>query len=336
MNITEVKEKRGRDGEERELTDEQLYSLYREMVRIRVVEEVIADYYSEKEMRCPVHLCIGEEAVAVGVSAHLNYHDAVYSGHRAHGHYLAKGGDVQSMMDEIYGKATGCAKGRGGSMHLIDLAKGFKGSTPIVGGTVPVATGCAKAMQTLGKDSVTVCYLGEGCTEEGVFHECLNMASLHKLPIVFIIENNYYSVYTPLYQRQPDRPLEGVTRAHGIHSVYGDGNEIETVYKLTKPLIERARSGHGPQVAIFDTYRWREHCGPNYDNDLGYRTEEEFVAWKQRCPLALAEVELEKRNYAHDRGGLWNALREDASNVIKKAKEAPFSIETLTKEDMYA
>lgn len=321
------------------VVDKELYlKLYREMVRIRVIEEVIGDHYKEQEMRCPVHLCIGEEAVAVGVSACLRNTDFVYSGHRAHGHYLAKGGDLQRMMDEIYGKETGCANGRGGSMHLIDLACGFKASTPIVGGTVPVATGCAKAMQIQGKDVVTVCYLGEGCTEEGVFHECLNIASLHKLPIVFIIENNYYSVYTPLYQRQPDRPLEAIPRAHGIHTVVGDGNDVEQVYQLTHPLIERARSGHGPQVAIFDTYRWREHCGPNYDNHIGYRTEEEFLSWKERCPLSITEKKLMECNVltADKKKQIADEMRELALTSITAAKAAPFPKTLLNNRDLYA
>ena len=165
------------------------------MLRIRRVEESIARRYAEQEMRCPTHLCIGQEAIAVGVCNALLRTDKVFSNHRAHGHYLAKGGDLNAMIAELYGRAAGCCGGRGGSMHLIDLDAGFMGATPIVGGTVPIAVGSAWASCLKNSSDVTVVFFGDGCFEEGVMHESLNFAALHNLPIVFICENNSYSVY---------------------------------------------------------------------------------------------------------------------------------------------
>ncbi|MBI4331624.1 MAG: thiamine pyrophosphate-dependent dehydrogenase E1 component subunit alpha, partial [Chloroflexi bacterium] len=177
--------------------------LYYAMLRIRLVEERIAELYPEQQMRCPVHLCTGQEAIAAGVSAHLTSDDYALSNHRSHGHYLAKGGDLKAMMAEIYGRVTGCSRGKGGSMHLVDLAAGFLGATPIVGSTIPMAVGAALATVMKGEKRVTVAYFGDAAVEEGVFHESLNFAALKRLPVVFVCENNFFSVYSPLSVRQP-------------------------------------------------------------------------------------------------------------------------------------
>src|SRR5579859_6536135 len=177
--------------------------LYRGLLRLRLVEERIAELYPEQEMRCPVHLSIGQEAVAVGVCDHLEPADQALSGHRSHGHYLAKGGDLRAMLAELYGRETGCARGKGGSMHLVDLEAGFLGATPIVASTIPIAVGVAFAARLRGQPLVTVAFFGEGATEEGVFHEAANFAALHRLAVVFVCENNLYSVYSPLEVRQP-------------------------------------------------------------------------------------------------------------------------------------
>jgi len=264
--------------------------LLRQLLRIRMVEEAIVDRYHHEEMRCPVHLSIGQEGVAVGVGAALRTPDAALSSHRAHAHYLAKGGDLRRMIAEIHGRATGCSGGMGGSMHLVDLAAGFLGSTPIVGGSIPVAAGVALAAQQQGLDRVTVAFFGEGTTEEGVFYETLNFAALHRLPIVFVCENNLYSVYSPMSVRQPQqRDLLGIARSMGAAAAGGDGNDVHAVQALTAEAVERARAGGGPTLLEFSTYRWREHCGPQYDNDIGYRTEAEFLEWRERCPVEREE-----------------------------------------------
>jgi pyruvate dehydrogenase E1 component alpha subunit len=267
------------------LSAERLTTFYERMLRIRLVEEAIADHYGEGEMRCPVHLSIGQEAAAVGVCEALEVTDKVYSTHRCHAHYLAKGGDLKRMFAEICGKATGCIGGRGGSMHLMDVEKGMMASVPIVASSIPLAVGSALADKRQRNGKVTVVFVGDASIEEGVFYESANFAQLHQLPVIFVCENNLYSVYTHLRQRQPDRPLTNVALAHGMHAVHGDGNSVEEVFKLTSDAVARARAEQGPTFILLDTYRWREHCGPNFDNTIGYRAETEFQDWETRDPI---------------------------------------------------
>jgi len=255
------------------------------MLRIRHIEEAIADRYAEQEMRCPTHLCIGQEAIAVGVCDVLTVADKVFSNHRAHGHYLAKGGDLNAMIAELYGRTTGCCGGRGGSMHLIDINAGFMGATPIVGGTVPIAVGSAWASSLQKSNEVTVVFFGDGCFEEGVMHESLNFSALHKLPIVFICENNDFSVYTPLSLRQPNRPIHAIAKAHGLNVMAGDGNDVELVRCFAESSTTYARNGQGPQFLELRTYRWREHCGPSFDHELNYRSSVDIKAGLVNCPI---------------------------------------------------
>ena len=260
--------------------------LFESMLRIRLVEESIANKYSEQKMRCPTHLSIGQEAIAVGVCANLTSQDQVLSTHRAHAHYLAKGGCLNSMMAEIYGKASGCSKGMGGSMHLIDTSVGFMGSTAIVGNTIPVAVGLALEKKLTCKKSIACVFFGDGATEEGAFYESVNFAIIHSLPILFICENNLYSVYSGLEVRQPmDRKIYKMVRAMGISAQHGNGNDVEEVARKVKHAKTTILKSGGPQFLEFDTYRWREHCGPNFDNNIGYREESEFLKWKKRDPL---------------------------------------------------
>lgn len=258
-------------------------SLQTEVLRIRMVEEAIAARYSEQKMRCPVHLSIGQEAVAVGVCAQLKPTDYAVSGHRAHAHYLAKGGDLKKMIAEIYGKKTGCCGGRGGSMHLIDLQAGFLGSTPIVGGSIPIGVGAAFGSVLKGEERIVAIFFGEGATEEGVFAESLNFAALKKLPVLFVCENNLYSVYSPLEVRQPkERSIPLLAEAHGIFALKGDGNCLEEVTLLAEKGVEHIRRGRGPCLLEFATYRFREHCGPDIDP---YQPGDEVHYWQKRDPL---------------------------------------------------
>ena len=260
--------------------------LFESMLRIRLVEESIANKYSEQKMRCPTHLSIGQEAIAVGVCANLTSQDQVLSTHRAHAHYLAKGGCLNSMMAEIYGKASGCSKGMGGSMHLIDTSVGFMGSTAIVANTIPVAVGLALEKKLTRKKSIACVFFGDGATEEGAFYESVNFAIIHSLPILFICENNLYSVYSGLEVRQPmDRKIYKMVRAMGISAQHGNGNDVEEVARKVKHAKTMILKSGGPQFLEFDTYRWREHCGPNFDNNIGYREESEFLKWKKKDPL---------------------------------------------------
>jgi TPP-dependent pyruvate/acetoin dehydrogenase alpha subunit len=288
--------------------------LLKEMLRIRLVEEALADRYSEQEMRCPMHLCIGQEAIAVGVAAAIKNTDRVYSNHRAHGHYLAKGGSLKAMIAELYGRATGCCGGRGGSMHMIDLDVGFMGATPIVGGTVPLAVGSAWASKLQKKNEVTVIFFGDGCFEEGVMHESLNFAALHSLPILFVCENNDFSVYTRLNERQPDRPIYRVAEAHGIKSAYGDGSDVEQVLKITSNAVNDLRGGFGPWFLEFSVFRWREHCGPDFDHQLNYRKPDEIESGLAKCPIeAYSKILLQRGGFNSD--GLTKLENEIQSEI---------------------
>ena len=267
--------------------------LLEQMKRIRFVEEEIALRYHEQNMRCPTHLSIGQEAVAAAVGLALRPDDFAVSTHRAHAHYLGKGGSMKAMIAEIYGKATGCSHGRGGSMHLIDLSVGFQGSTAIVANSIPIGVGLALSIQLKGTDQVSCIFVGDGAVEEGVFYESANFAVVRRLPVLFICENNLYSVYSPLHVRQPPgRRIHEMVRGIGLETAYGDGNDAELVFRMTKTVIDKLRAGSGPQFLEFSTYRWREHCGPNYDNDIGYRTEAEFEEWQARDPVAAYERRL--------------------------------------------
>jgi pyruvate dehydrogenase E1 component alpha subunit len=304
-----------------------LRKLHRELLRIRMIEERIADIYPEQEMRCPVHLSIGQEAVAVGVCAHLERNDWAMSGHRSHGHYLAKGGHLPSMFAEMYGKVTGCTSGKGGSMHLLDLDAGFLGAVPIVGSTIPIAVGAAWGSRLRGEERVVVTFFGEGATEEGVFHEAINFASLKQLPVVFICENNFYSVYSPLSVRQPGhRQVHEMARGHGVEAHLADGNDMLAVYALAEQAVAKARRGDGPSFLEFTTYRWREHCGPFYDNDIGYRTPDEFNHWKQKDPVEAFDRRLCELGLPMDTltPPLVAEIAAEIDAAVAFAKESPF------------
>ncbi|MFQ5482693.1 MAG: dehydrogenase E1 component subunit alpha/beta, partial [Nitrospinaceae bacterium] len=297
------------------------------MLRIRMVEEAIADRYAEQEMRCPVHLCIGQEAIPAGVCAQLNTEDQVFGNHRSHGHYLAKGGGLKAMVAEMYGKATGCSRGKGGSMHLIDLSVQFMGSTPIVGSIIPIAVGAAFSAWLKKESRVVVVFFGRAATEEGVFAESLNFASLKKLPVVFVSEDNFFSVYTPLQDRQPaGRNNLDLARSLGIPADGGDGNDVEFVFEKTGAAVRHAREGKGPSFLEFQTYRWREHCGPFFDNQLGYRPEAEYEEWVKRCPVGTYERRLihEGRLPAADAGRMREDIQNEIQAAFQFAKDSPF------------
>ena len=261
-----------------------------QMKRIRFVEEEIARRYPEGKMRCPTHLSVGQEAVSAVVGLALEHKDMAVSGHRAHAHYLGKGGDLKAMIAEIYGKATGCSHGKGGSMHLIDESVGFMGSTAIVGGTVPVGVGLAYGMKVKKSDQVSCVFHGDAVVETGAFFESVNFAVVKKLPVLFICENNLYSVYSPLNVRQPvGRSIAAMVSGLGMPACSVDGNDAAAVHAKVSKAVAEIRTGGGPRLLEFSTYRWLEHCGPSYDNHIGYRSESEFLEWQAREPIARFE-----------------------------------------------
>jgi pyruvate dehydrogenase E1 component alpha subunit len=319
-------------------TPEIQLSLYRSMVRIREFEERVAALYPEQQMRCPVHLSIGQEATAAGMCEALSRKDLIVGNHRSHGHYIAKGGSLRRMLAEMYGRVTGCSKGIGGSMHLIDLEVGVLCTTPIVGSTIPVAAGAAFACQQKKSGLVTTLFLGDAATEEGVFHETVNLAVLKRLPLIFMCENNFYSVYTHLDSRQPRRHIAEIARANGLPSVRIDGNDVVAVYESAREAVARAREGKGPSFIEAITYRWREHCGPNYDNDIGYRTEAEFLEWKARCPVEGMRNRLIKEGLASakDLDRIRDEVLAEIEDAVRFAKNSEFPPPNTAFENVYA
>jgi TPP-dependent pyruvate/acetoin dehydrogenase alpha subunit len=313
-----------------------LIDCYRKMLRIRLIEEAIAAHYGEGEIRCPVHLSIGQEAAAVGVCEALAASDQVYSSHRCHAHYLAKGGDLGRMFAEIYGKATGCVGGRGGSMHLMDIDSGMMASIPIVSSSIPIAVGSALAIKRTRTQQVTVVFLGDASIEEGAFHESANFAALHHLPVVFACENNLYSVYTPLHERQPDRPLTDVARAHGMHALHGNGNNLEDSYRLASEAVVRARAGYGPTFLLLDTYRWREHCGPSFDNHIGYRTEAEYQQWEALCPVRGLREQIGSALTAQQEERMAAEINGEIDAALAAARAAPLPEASAASQYVYA
>ena len=262
--------------------------LYRRMLLVRRVEERIQAVYHLREMRSPPHLYMGHEAIAAGVCAALRNDDVVFPYYRSHGWYLAKGGDLKAMMAELYGRETGCSRGWGGSMHLIDVAAGVMGTSAIVAGTISHAAGAALTFRLRGQDRVAVVSFGDGATEEGVFHETLNFAALRKLPVVFVCENNLYATNTHIRDRQARPEIHAHAERFGLPGVRAEGNHVLAVYGAATTAVARARRGEGPTLLEFLTYRIFEHCGINEDHQLGYRTLEEVQQWRARGPLEQA------------------------------------------------
>ena len=251
--------------------NDNLIELYKSLYLIRFVEESISKNYSKGQMRCPVHLSIGQEACATGLIYNLNRSDKLFSNHRCHSHYLAKGGNLRKMLAEIYGKHNGCVGGVGGSMHLQDQNVGMVSSVPIVSSAMGMATGNALHQKRNNLKDITVIYCGDASLEEGIFFECANFASLHSLPIIFACENNLFSVYTNISERQIDSNFKKYASAFKIPYKKIDGNKIDEVYKTTKKIISFVRTKRKPYFVQMDTYRYKEHCGPSDDDHLKYR-----------------------------------------------------------------
>lgn len=263
----------------------------RAMLLIRRVEEVIGDGVAAREVICPAHLGIGQEAVAVGVAQALRPSDRVFGGHRSHAHYLALGGDVQALLAEILGKEAGCSRGMGGSMHLFAAEHGLLGTVPIVAGTVPLAAGAALAAKKDGRGDIAVAFFGDGATEEGVVHESLNLAAAWRLPLLFVCENNLFSSHLHISLRQSSNRIARFAEAHGIRALTLDGNDLGAVARATLELTEHARAGGGPAFLEAVTYRWRGHVGHREDEDVGVNRGADLALWKGRDPVRrLAEA----------------------------------------------
>ena len=280
-----------------------MLEVYSDMFFLRTAEEKIAEYYFNNKIFSFVHFYIGQEAVAVGVSKHLNLEDRVFGNHRSHGHYLAKGGSLENMFAEMLGKAAGCARGKGGSMHMLDKSVGFMGSTPILGSAVPIATGSAFQQKMMKEPGITVVYLGDGAAEEGIFYESLNFAALHNLPLVVVLEDNLYSVNSDnSVRKSPDFNYGKIAEGFGIQYLRGDGNDVHDVLSASKIAVDSARNNSKPTLLHLVTFRHMAHSAPIRDDKSGYRvidTEETRIAKDSLLKLRneiLADYEESKLN----------------------------------------
>lgn len=294
--------------------------LYRSLFRIRRVEEEIARAYPTDKIKSPVHLSIGQEAVSVGICDALEPRDVVFGTYRGHALYLAKGGDMKAMVAELYGKATGCTGGKGGSMHLIDPDRGVMGMSAVVGTTIANAVGYAYAQRYRRSGSIVASFFGDGATEEGVFAESLNFAALKGLPILFVCENNGYAIHTSQVRRQGLPDIAGRARAFGIPSETLDGNDLVALVERAREIVTEIREGGGPRFLEVKTYRWREHVGPGQDYQLGYRNETEAHPWMRGDAVPC----LAERLAPELRTQIEQEVEEEVAEAMAFAERSPF------------
>lgn len=312
-----------------------LERLYRTMLRIRLAEESLVEPIIRGEVCTPCHLYSGEEAIATGVCAALAKEDNIFGNHRSHGHYLAKGGSLKAMMAEIYCRETGCSRGRGGSMHLIDPVVGMLGSAPIVAGTISLAVGAALASSIRKDGRVTVSFFGDGATGEGVLYESINFAALKKLPIVFACENNLYATHMPICECRVDQPIYKMAASFGIDCNVIDGNDVLQVFEVSRKAIETCRNGNGPVFIEFMTYRFRGHVGPD-DNIQGSHTDirpkDEIAAWFQKDPIDKLEKYLLEHDFMD--GDRLEVVKTEMSAEVEEAQAFAVKSSRPPKEEL--
>lgn len=302
------------------------HDLFASCLRIRKIEEKIAELYPSDRIQSPVHLSIGQEAVSVGVCAALEKTDLAFGTYRSHALYLAKGGSLKKMMAELYGKKTGCGNGKAGSMHLSDRDCGFLGSSAIVASTIPHAVGAALAAKIQKKDQIVVCFFGEGATGEGVYHESLNFAAKKKVPVLFICENNGLAIYTRTKDTHAFEVSEHA-KPYGIPSqVIENGMDFMNIYETAREKIKEIRSGSGPQLLEIFTYRYYQHVGPKKDYDMGYRDHSELEAWERKDPLCT-NYDLVKKFEAQ--------IDQEIEEAVQFAENSPFPSDEDLFRDVY-
>jgi TPP-dependent pyruvate/acetoin dehydrogenase alpha subunit len=294
--------------------------LYRALYRIRRVEEEVARVYPSDKIKSPVHLSIGQESVSVGICAALLPQDVVFGTYRGHALYLAKGGDLKKMVAELFGKATGCTHGKGGSMHLIDPEAGVMGTSAVVGTTIANAVGFAYAMRYRRDEAIVASFFGDGATEEGVFSESMNFAVLKRLPILFVCENNGYAIHTHQRRRQGTPAICERAHSFGMPAERLDGNGFLMLCERAREVVAKVRAGEGPWFLEVMTYRWKEHVGPAADFHLGYRTEEEAAPWVEsdpvRCLGEIVPTEVRSR--------LESEVEDEIAEAFAFAEASPF------------
>jgi pyruvate dehydrogenase E1 component alpha subunit len=299
---------------------------------IRRAEEEIARIYPSDKIKSPVHLSIGQEAAAVGVCDPLREDDVVSGTYRSHAAYIAKGGDLPALFAELYGKDTGCARGKGGSMHIVGMDQCILGTSAVVGTTVPIAVGYSLALQREGKGRVVVSFFGDGATEEGVFCESLNFAALHKLPVLFVCENNGYAIHTPIQKRWATTRLSERVATYGIPTHQVRDSDVLTLWKIAADAYAGLREGSGPVFVECHTYRWKEHVGPGEDYDAGYRNRDELRPWIENDQVATMGARLDPAMKA----GIDAEVEREVAAAIEFAETSPFPDPQELHTDVYA
>jgi TPP-dependent pyruvate/acetoin dehydrogenase alpha subunit len=306
-----------------------LVSLHQGLLKVRLAEELLAERYKEQEMRTPAHFGSGQEAVAVGVCHALRNEDVVFTHHRSHNHFLAKGGSTYELAAELYGRADGCSGGRGGSVHLTAPEVGFIASSAILGETTTVAVGAALAFKMDSVDRVSVTFFGEGAMDEGSFYESVNYASIKKLPVLFVCENNLYATESSLHVRQaPGTDLCERVRSFKVEANRIDGNDVLEVFQTVQAVLEKLRKGNGPYFLECMTYRWREHVGPYFDHELkrNYRSRDEVESWIARCPVVRSRERLIQLGIAtpSQLDAWYSDMQTKTRADIERARNAPW------------
>jgi TPP-dependent pyruvate/acetoin dehydrogenase alpha subunit len=309
----------------------------KQMYLIRRAEEIIADNIVNGTITCPCHLGIGQEATAVGLSRYLRSSDRVFGGHRSHTHYLGLRGSVYKLFAETLGKLDGCSKGMGGSMHLYDPSIGFGGSVPIVGASVPIATGAALAAKKDKLGDIAVSYLGDSACEEGAVQESFNLASIMKLPIIFVVENNLFASHMHIDLRQPHNSTSRFAEAHGIPFKVIDGNNLTDIYEASEEAVKHCREDKGPYFIEAMTYRWRGHVGPREDIDVGVKRKDDLNKWKKRDPIRRLKDSLINKNVLSedDFNEITKLIDKDLDEQWLKALSALYPPESLLTEIVY-
>lgn len=294
-----------------------MVDLYRTMKTIREFEERIVDLYARGLVPGLAHLYIGEEAVAAGVCATLAQDDYITSTHRGHGHVIAKGAELKRMMAELFGKKTGYCKGKGGSMHIADMEAGILGANGIAGGGLPIATGAGWSAKWRKTQQVTGCFFGDDASNNGTFHESLNLASIHKLPVVYVCENNLYGISVCQAKHMPISDISIRATAYDIPGVTVDGNDVIEVYQAAFKAVERARAGEGPTLIECKTYRWRGHHEGDPNQGGRYRAKDEIESWKEKCPIARLAGKMIQNKQITEKG-----LQDIDDQVVRAIEEA--------------
>jgi TPP-dependent pyruvate/acetoin dehydrogenase alpha subunit len=311
--------------------------IFRVCSLIRQTELQISKKYTENKMRCPVHLSVGQEGVPAVLSIYLKKNDYAVSTHRSHAHYICKGGSIKKMISELYGKSTGCSGGKGGSMHLVDKKNGFMGSSSIVGNSIPVGVGLGLSIKLKKQKNVSVVFLGDAAIETGTFFESLNFAAIKSLPVIFICENNLYSVYTHINDRQPiKRKIYKMVSGIGIKSYYFDGSDPVSFALKLKRIISEVRKKSLPCFIEFSTYRFLEHCGPFNDDNLNYRSKKEIKKWKNKDPyFNLKSILTKNKNLKNKIILLENKNLKVVQDAFKFAEDSNFPKKNSLNKNVY-